>query len=122
MANTNAGTKVSLDSSKLPSGYTVPTSPAFTNYTYESKTIELSVLKATVETAVPATTLTAIIENVTIGLEKQVDDLIAADSTDGVTCYVDLLDIKTNLTFSSDFYKNVAPSYLCTVKYYYKTT
>ncbi len=122
MANTNNGTLVSLTASMLPSGYTAGADPSFDDAEYESATVELSVLKATVEDATPATTLANIIADVTIGIDKQVSDLVVALSTDGVTIYSDLLSIKTNLNFGEDFYKNVAPSYLCTVKYYYKTT
>ena len=121
MANTNLGTQVSLPTSKLPAGYTV-VNVAFTNQEYTSEILELSVLKATVESATPATTLTDIITNATIGINKQVTDLVAARLTDGVTIYTNLLDIKTNLGFSSDFYKNVVPSYKVKVQYFYKTT
>ena len=122
MANTNLGTKVSLTNSMLPTGYTVPADVSFTDFEYESATVELSVLKATVEDATPATTLANIIADVTIGIDKQVTDLVAALATDGVTIYTDLLNIRTNINFSEDFYDNIAASYLCTVKYYYKTT
>lgn len=122
MANVNLGTKVSLNSTKLPAGYTVPADPSFTDWEWTSQTIQLSVLKATIENVTQATTLTNIITDATIGINKQVSDLVSAVTPLLVTIYSDLLDIKTNLTFDVDMYGVVAPSYLCTVKYYYKTT
>ena len=120
MANVNSGTKVSLN--QLPTGYTVPADPSFTDFEYESTIIELSILKATVENATAATTLANIIADVTIGIDKQVTDLVAALATNGVTIYTELLALTTNLIFSDALYTNVAPSYKVTVKYYYKTT
>ena len=119
MANTNNGTYIKL--SQIPSGITV-VDTSFTDWDYQSDVIELSILKATVENATEATTLTNIIEDATIGIDKQVSDLIAARSTDGVTIYTELLVLTTNLIFNEDLYKDVAPSYKATVKYYYKTT
>jgi hypothetical protein len=119
MANVNDGTYVRLN--QIPTGFTV-VDRSFSDPEWSSEEIELSVLKATVEDATPATTLTNIIEDLTIGIDKQVNDLISAVSTDGVTIYTELLALTTNLIFSEDLYKNVAPSYKCTVKYYYKTT
>jgi len=121
MANTNLGTQVSLPTSKIPSGYAV-VDVAFTDKEYTSEVLELSVLKSTVENADSGITLLNIIGEATVGINKQVTDLVAARLTDGVTIYTNLLDIKTNLGFSSDFYKNVVPSYKVKVQYFYKTT
>jgi len=119
MANVNSGTYVRLN--QIPTGYAV-VDVSFADYEYSSQEVELSILKATVEDATESTTLANIITDVTIGINKQVSDLIAARTTDGVTIYTELLALTTNLTFNEDLYKNVAPSYKCTVKYYYKTT
>ena len=75
---TNAGTKNSIPSAQIPTGYTRPTVVETQDYKFVY-TLTLSVLKVTVDEAVAATTMTAIIENVTIGISKQVDDIVALD-------------------------------------------
>jgi|TARA_R100000501_G_C2619610_1_gene112933 hypothetical protein len=78
MAITNNGVVNSLPASQIPSGYTRPTVTTFTDWQYK-RTLTLTVLKATVENATRATTMTNIIENGTIGLEKQIVDIVAED-------------------------------------------
>jgi hypothetical protein len=72
-----------------------------------------------------ATTLLAIISNATIGINKQVTDLVTAefDTTNTVTCYAILTGIDSNqaASASNDFYTTTAMSYLCTVKFYVKS-
>ena len=123
MAITNAGTKVSLALAQLPTGYTVPADPSFTDYQY-TYPMTLTVLKSTVENATDATTLTNIIGNATIGIDKQITDILAADylATATVTAYTDLTHISHNIAPNnlSDFYDNTAVSYSCTVVLYVK--
>jgi len=124
MAITNEGTRVSLATVKLPTGYTLPTISDFTDHEYVSD-LTLTVLKATVENATDATTLTNIIEDVTIGIDKQIDDILAADflGSATVTAFTDLLNIDQNITpvNTTDFYNDTAVSYKCTVKLFVKT-
>ena len=123
MAIVNNGTKVSLDSTKLPSGYTKPTVTEISDYDYVSP-LTLNVLKSTVENATPATTLTNIIDNATIGITKQITDILALDflGTATVTAYADLVNIDNNInpTNSTDFYDDTAVSYVCVVNLYVK--
>ena len=125
MALTNAGTLVELPSSRVPSDFTAVAVSSFTDYEYESTTRTLSVLKSTVEDSDPATTLLAIIANASIGINKQVSDLVTAefDVTNTVTCFAVLTGIDSNVAASADndFYTDTAMSYLCTVKFYVKS-
>ena len=124
MAITNNGVMVTMPANLLPSGYTIPTGNSFTDWQYK-RTVTLTVLKATVENATKATTLTNIIENATIGIEKQVLDIIAAAfvATETVTTYVDLYNITTNeqKSISTDFYNDTATSYTCSCYIYIKS-
>ena len=124
MAITNNGTRVSLPPAKIPTGYTLPTVTAVTDFEY-SRTLTLSVLKATVENATKTTTLTNILGNASIGITKQITDILAADylATATVTAYAELTDIDSNIVCNptSDFYNATAVSYICTVKLYVKS-
>ena len=122
MAVTYNGCKNSLSSSQKPSGYTDPvvseiTSPEYTN------TKTFTVLKATVENATASTTMTNIFDNVTIGLDKQIEDDITADydATKTVTAYADLTTLTTNfagMSATGDWLKATAVSYTATVIVY----
>jgi hypothetical protein len=125
MALTNAGTLVQLPSSRIPSDYTLPTVSSFTDWEYESSERTLTVLKSTVEDSDRSTTLANILANATIGINKQVTDLVTAefDVTNTVTCYAVLTGIDSNVAASgsNDFYTDTAMSYSCTVKFYVKS-
>lgn len=125
MALTNAGTVVQLPSSRVPSDYTLPTVSTFTDWEYESSVRTLTVLKSTVEDSDRATTLGNILTNATIGINKQVTDLVTAefDVTNTVTCYAVLTGIDSNVSAANDndFYTDTAMSYSCTVKFYVKS-
>jgi len=118
------GTKNSLSANEIPSGYTRPTVTEITDYQY-SRSLSLSVLKATVEAATGADTMTAIIANATVGITKQVTDILDADylATATVTAYADLVGLTHNIAAvngSGDYLKNTAVSYVCTVNLYVK--
>ena len=125
MAITNNGTKNSLPAGQIPSGYTRPTITTFTDWEYK-RTLTLSVLKSTVENATASTTMTNIFNNATIGLDKQVIDIIAADylATATVTTYADLTALTTNIVSvaSGDgtWMTDTAVSYVATVILYVK--
>lgn len=126
MAITNNGTMNLLPTKQIPSGYTRPTITTFTDWEYES-TLTLSVLKATVENATASTTMTNIFDNATVGLDKQIDDILAADylATATVTAFAKLTAIETNYTdteATDAWLTNTAASYVCTVKLYVKTS
>ena len=98
MAISNLGAINSLPVAQKPSGYTDPVVATFTDYEYV-RTVQLSVLKATVEAASAATTMANIFNNATVGINKQVADIIAADflTTPAVTTYASLTALTTNV-------------------------
>lgn len=123
MAITNNGTKVSIGADKLPSGYTKPTVTEFTDHEY-IRTETLTVDRATVYSATKTTTMANILANASIGVTKQVTDLVTADfdATNTITIFSDLYDIDTNLKVSQsgDFYGNSDDDFVCYVKIYVK--
>jgi len=108
MAIVNNGTVNSLDATLLPSGYTRPTVTEISDYDY-IKEVDLSVLKGTVENSTKSTTMTNIISNGTVGISKQVDDILAADylASATVTAYTDWWKVSDN-------------TYVCSVRIYVK--
>lgn len=124
MATTNNGTKNSLDSGQIPSGYSRPSVTTFTDYEFTS-TRTLTVLKATVDESTATVTMAAIIANGTIGLTKQVDDIMTAMGADTVTTTVyaiwtGLTNNFANTVGSGDHLTTAAMSYSCTVTIYAK--
>jgi len=125
MAITNNGCVNNLPASQIPSGYTRPTVSTFTDWQYK-RTLTLSVLKATVDDATRATTMTNIRENATIGLNKQIVDIIAEDfvSSETVTTYGDWTALSNNfvdVTGTGTVLTDTAASYTCTVVLYVKS-
>ena len=126
MAITNNGTKNSLQSTQLPASYTAPTITTFTDWEYKN-TLSLSVLKATVDEATTAATMAAIFNNGTIGLDKQIVDIVAADylATATVTTFAELVKLETNnndiKSGEGTWLKDTAQSYVATVILYVKT-
>lgn len=124
MAITNNGCKVSIPDRQIPSGYTKPTVTTFSDVQYE-RTLSLSVDKTTVHNATAATTLDNILDNGTIGINKQIDDILAADylGTATVVAYADLIALENNYknTDAGDAWlTNAAAVYTATVKLYVK--
>lgn len=124
MAIVNNGTKNSLTANELPDGYTRPTVTTFTDYQYR-RSLTLNVLKATVENANASTTMTNIFNDATIGINKQITDILALDylGTATVTAYADLVGLTHNIASingSGEYLKNTAVSYVCTVNLYVK--
>lgn len=127
MALTLNGVKNSLPDNQLPSGYTRPTVTTFADWEWV-QTVSLTVLKSTVENATESTTMTNIISNATIGLDKQVDDLIENDfdtTANTITAWADWQTLTTNYTpetnsSASNWLDTTAVSYTCTVKIYLK--
>ena len=126
MAITNNGTKNNLSTAQIPSGVTARPITTFTDYESSAK-YELSVLKATVDEATTAATFDAIFDNATIGLDKQILDIVAADyiASQTVTTWASLINLKlNNSTVTSGegtWLKDTATSYVATVILYVKT-
>ena len=125
MAITNNGATNALPDSQIPTGYTRPTVTTFADWQYQRK-LTLSVLKATVENATPATTMTNIRENGTVGINKQIIDIVAADyvASETVTTFAvwnKLTNNYADTSSSGDFLTDTAASYTCTVTLYVKS-
>jgi len=123
MAIVNNGTKVNLGS--LPTGYTAPVITTFTDHEYE-RVLTLTVLKATVENADPAVTLANIIANATVGIDKQITDIIAGEflSTPSVTAYSEMRLLSNNyanLSKSGAYLTTEPAKYIVIVKVYIKS-
>jgi len=121
MAITNNGTKNSLPSNQLPTGYVKPTVAEFSDQEYEND-LTLTIVKSVVENASGSVTMANIITN----LNTQIDGILAADyiATQTVTAWADLVSITNNLrslSGDSDWLKNIVPSYSMSLKLYVKT-
>ena len=120
MALAAQATKISLDTTKTPSGFTDPGGSNLSNSAPTYTNLSLSVLKATVENSTKATTFDNIRDDVTIGIEKQVTDLLTNDMdiTATITYNIDWKDIRNNQIFTEEFYSDVAASYVAIVDVY----
>ena len=124
MALTHNGVKNSLPSAQLPSGYTRPTVTTFSDHEY-AFTLNLTVDKATVDNATASTTMAKIIGDASIGLDKQIEDIITNDFdvTNTVTAWSDWTALSNNFTDTTgagDFLTTATCDYECTVKVYVK--
>ena len=125
MAISNLGVTNELLQEQLPAGYTRPVVATFTDF--ESvRTLILFVPKATVENTTPSTTMTAIFNNPTVGINKQIADIVSADylTTPAVTTYGVLKSLTTNITTNdltdTTYLTNTVVMYKCVVKLYVK--
>jgi hypothetical protein len=121
MALSAQSTKISINSSKLPSGYTDPGGTNLSDAQPKYENLALSVLKATVENATKSTTFDNIRTDATIGIEKQIADKLGAEMDDAantVTYNIDWKDIRNNQTFATEFYTDTAEAYICIVDVY----
>ena len=127
MAITNNGTQNSLPSAQIPAGHTRATTTEFSDWQYK-RILTLSVTKATVDESSADTTMTAIFDNGSIGIDKQITDIIAADyiSSRTVTTYATLRALTTNISDSTSgsgtWLKNTAETYECTVDLFIKSS
>ena len=125
MAIVNNGTANKLSTNNLPSVYTPPTVVEFTDYEY-IKEMVLSVDKVTVHNISPATTMANIISNATIGITKQMLDIVTSDFDPAktVTFWTDWTNISNNFSQVNGkgaYLTNASAVYQCTVKAYIKS-
>lgn len=125
MAITNNGIKNSLPASQLPDTYTRPTVTTFDDAEYKG-VLNLTIVKATVENADPATTMANIIDNATVGIKKQIDDILTADyaSTATGNAYADLVSLRNNMQSmakGADAYTTATLKYQARVLLFVKT-
>lgn len=124
MALVATATKISINSGKIPSGYTDPGGSNLSSSQPTYQNLVLSVTKSVVEDATKATTFDQIRTDATIGIEKQVADLLTnnEDITNTVTYNIDWKDIRNNQVFPEEFYSDTAAVYKCTVDVYLNIT
>ena len=121
MALVKNATKISLDATKKPSGFTDPGGSNLADSQPTYRNLSLAVLKSTVENAVKATTFDNILTDGVVGIEKQVADRLAADDIGSVataTYNIDWKNITNNQTFPTEFYSDVVTNYIATVDVY----
>ena len=121
MALAAQATKISLDATKIPSGFTDPGGSNLSSSQPSYENLSLSIAKATVEDATKATTFDQIRDDVAIGIEKQVADILTNDmdvAVATITYNIDWKDIRNNQIFPEEFYSDVAAVYIATVDVY----
>jgi hypothetical protein len=114
-------TKISVHATKKPTGYTDPGGVNLSSSQPTYSNLKLSVLRATVQNASKALTFDAIRTNVTIGIQKQIADKLAAEmdaSALTITYNIDWKDVQTNRTFPEDFYGTGVEVYYAIVDVY----
>ena len=124
MAIAPQGTRNSLPLNQIPTGHTRTTATTFQDYTTTTERT-LSILKATVENASKDTTMTNLTDNATIGIKKQIDDIMGAEYDDvakTVTYWTDWTFLGDNIgnTKDTDFLNDTAISYVVKVKVFIK--
>ena len=127
MAIAFSGTSNELTANEKPSGYTDPTVTKFTTDPgVHVTTLNLTVLKATVENATGSVTMDNIFDDAAIGLDKQLLDIVTAaySAVPTVTSYGELIGLSNNfaaINGSGVYLLDTAASYTCTVKLYVKS-
>ena len=125
MAVVNKGTKVRIPPGQVSGGFAMPTVDWFADFEYKRELV-LEVLKSAVENADKAITLANILDNPTVGINKQVTDIVTADfiALNTTTVYAELTFLGNNIApgVSSGFYTNVAVSYVAKVTVYVKSS
>jgi hypothetical protein len=118
-------TKISLDSTKTPSGFTDPGGVNLSSSQPTYANLALNITKSTVENATKSTTFDNIRTDAVVGIEKQVLDLITANienTIQTVTYNIDWKNITNNQTFPADFYNDAVAVYIATVDVYVNIT
>lgn len=116
------GIKVSMNGNNVPNGALV------SNYTpiegeFISVPYNFAIDKASVEAAVPSDTWNTLIAFLDTGIQSKLSNDF--DDTKTVTAYAELFGVQSNLkgdANTSDMYKNVVPSYICSVVMYVKVS
>lgn len=125
MAVIDNGIKIEIGDSLIPDGFNAPVYTEVSDFEYKRE-YQLSVLKSTVENAAKETTFGNIINDATIGILKQINDLVVADyiGTNTVNYHTVWKSISSNLQRSkaNDFYAATAFSYICIVDVFIKTS
>jgi choline kinase len=125
MPITDQGIKIELPENLVPENFAPPAYTEISDFEYKRE-YTLTVLKSTVQNAAKETTFSNIINDVAIGILKQINDLVVADfiGTNQVDYYSIFKDIQSNVvrSLNSQFYTDTAFSFVCKVEVYIKTT
>ena len=124
MAITLNGVENNLTSNELPTGYTLPVVTTFEDFEWRN-TLNLTVLKSTVENATASTTMTNIFDDAAIGLTKQVTDILAAAylASATVEAWAELVSLTNNYSSINGegiYLTDTTNSYQCKVIVYVK--
>ncbi len=126
---TNNGTVNNISQGQKPSDYSDPSVTTSGAWLCKYRTdLELTILKATVDESDPATSLTAIIANGSIGITKQALDLVTVDfdlSARTVVMYTDFKQLRTNMSpvgAGDDLLTDAVTNYIATVDIYVRTS
>ena len=114
-------TKISVNASKRPTGYTDPGGANLSSSQPTYSNLKLLILRSTVQNASKAITFNQIRTDAAIGIEKQVADKLAAEldaSVNTVTYNIDWKDISNNREFATDFYGAAVEVYYAIVDVY----
>lgn len=125
MAFNNLGVVVSVVELYIPDGYEIPSVTPFPTAGAATWDLVLSVDRDTVNNADRATTFGNILNDVTVGIKKQAEDIVKEwndGSIDDVDMFVDFHQINTNVvrSKSNDFYTDADDAYLASVRIYAK--
>jgi hypothetical protein len=125
MAVQDKGIKIELPEALVPDGFVAPAYVEVSDFEYKRE-YQLNVLKSTIQNADKDVTFGNIINDATIGILKQINDIIVADfiGTNTVEYYTVWKVINSNSQRSkgNDFYTSTAFSYICEVEVFIKTT
>lgn len=114
-------TKISVNATKRPTGYTDPGGANLASSQPTYSNLKLSILRSTVQNASKATTFNNIRTDAAIGIEKQIADKLAAEmdaSALTIAYNIDWKDILNNREISTDFYGNAVEVYYAIVDVY----
>lgn len=123
MALTFNGTVVIIDSSQIPAGYVKPTVTTFGDPEAGSINASLTIAKSAVEDPSDVVTFGNILDNVTVGVNKQIEDKLNAEldvAGNTIDAYAELRAVKTNQIFGDDLYNDSTVVYRCAVRIFWK--
>ena len=125
MAYVKLGTKVSIPSEKIPSGFVAPAVTPFSGEDYLHE--EVLKIPGTVATSNRSSTLLAIIQDNTNGVEKKIETKLSNDfdtTTNDVNVWIDMrnLDGDKCASGSNGFLLDSSEEYSVPVKVYVKIT
>lgn len=124
MAFTNEGTVFSISSRLVPNDFENPAINKFQDYE-DTRIFQLEVDRDTVADPDPATTMENILSNATIGVNKQISDIMQeeenyTDNDVSVWGAVEKLETNIPLDKTSALLTNASVVFLLTVRTYYK--